>query len=318
VVVEIKIDIGLAKLAEVIASGIGAIWAPRQLKRMARAQIDVKRMKLKADRELEALRLLPTPSGGGHVIEAELVEEEEPLPLVTRVDHRLKYQEAKRQVNIEDVVREARDDIERDPEVSPKPVDEDWIARFFMDAQDVSAEQMKKLWARILAGEVRRPGSFSLRCLETLRNMTSAEAVLVASLGTVMTDDGFVLQTGGAPLEPTVGGRISLEEQLALTDLGVINSSVIQRTWETSVEQDIAFADLVVVMAKKEPGIPLRLTGWMLTAVGRELLRLFEATADRDHVRWVVRQVSGLGNAATVHRITGREPLAWDPTPIEP
>jgi hypothetical protein len=40
-------------------------------------------------------------------------------------------------------------------------VEQDWVVRFFNYAQDISDEQMQELWAKILAGEVSQPGSFS-------------------------------------------------------------------------------------------------------------------------------------------------------------
>ena len=49
---------------------------------------------------------------------------------------------------------------------------------FFDNAKDVSDEKMQKLWAKLLAGEVERPGRASLRTLDILRNMTQKEAEL--------------------------------------------------------------------------------------------------------------------------------------------
>ena len=57
-------------------------------------------------------------------------------------------------------------------------MDEDWIARFFELAKDVSREEMQKLWGRLLAGEISKPGQFSLRTLEVLRNLSAEEAKL--------------------------------------------------------------------------------------------------------------------------------------------
>lgn len=54
--------------------------------------------------------------------------------------------------------------------------DFDWFIRFFDSVGNISNEDMQLLWARVLAGEIKTPGSFSLRTLETLRNMTRKEA----------------------------------------------------------------------------------------------------------------------------------------------
>jgi hypothetical protein len=57
--------------------------------------------------------------------------------------------------------------------------DFDWFLRFFEGAGNISNEDMQLIWARILAGEVQKKGAFSLRTLETLRNMSQSEAMIV-------------------------------------------------------------------------------------------------------------------------------------------
>ena len=89
-----------------------------------------------------------------------------------------KFQREKRMANMQSIVGQA---IEQMPEQVPDtPVDHDWTARFFDNAKDVSNEEMQKLWAKLLAGEVERPGSVSLRTLSILREMTQKEAELFA------------------------------------------------------------------------------------------------------------------------------------------
>ena len=89
-----------------------------------------------------------------------------------------KFQSKKRMANMQSIVGQA---IEQMPEQVPDtPVDHDWTARFFDNAKDVSDEEMQKLWAKLLAGEVERPGCVSLRTLDILRNMTQKEAELFA------------------------------------------------------------------------------------------------------------------------------------------
>jgi len=53
----------------------------------------------------------------------------------------------------------------------------DWFLRFFECASNISNEDMQILWARILSGETYNRGSFSLRTMELLRNMSYEEAL---------------------------------------------------------------------------------------------------------------------------------------------
>jgi hypothetical protein len=61
-------------------------------------------------------------------------------------------------------------------------VDEDWANQFFEHVQDVSHEEMQRLWARVLAGEVNSPGSFATRTLECLKTFARWEAEMFTRL----------------------------------------------------------------------------------------------------------------------------------------
>lgn len=54
----------------------------------------------------------------------------------------------------------------------------DWFIRFYEDCGSVSDKDLQKIWARILANEVSEPGSYSLRTLEALKNLSKVEALL--------------------------------------------------------------------------------------------------------------------------------------------
>ncbi|MFE8596469.1 DUF2806 domain-containing protein [Archangium violaceum] len=160
---EIKDLAGLSgpveKLVQVVAAGIGAIAYPWIVRREARAIADAQ--KILAD--------------GGLSFESATMKSF-PAQIVSRVT----YQEAKRQNNLLKIVDEAHKELPEN--VSQEPVDPDWVNRFFAEAQEVSNEQMQQLWGRLLAGEVARPGSISLRTLDHLRNMTNSDAKLFSKL----------------------------------------------------------------------------------------------------------------------------------------
>ena len=56
-------------------------------------------------------------------------------------------------------------------------IDEDWLFEFMGCCQDVSDQQMQVIWSKLLAGEIREPGSFSKRTLHVLRQLSEVEAV---------------------------------------------------------------------------------------------------------------------------------------------
>jgi len=90
-------------------------------------------------------------------------------------ERRRRHDEA-RQQNLEAIAAQAAEKLSDD--VSDDPVDPDWLTQFFNHSQDVSNQEMQSVWGRILAGEIARPGSFSLRTLNVVRMLTKYDAAL--------------------------------------------------------------------------------------------------------------------------------------------
>lgn len=97
------------------------------------------------------------------------------------MNQRILFQEQKRQRNIESVVSGAARQL-GDQTVENEEPDHDWTARFFSSVQDVSSADMQTLWARVLAGEVERKGSTSVRTLGILRDLDQVTAKLFRKL----------------------------------------------------------------------------------------------------------------------------------------
>lgn len=96
--------------------------------------------------------------------------------LARRAKARVDYREVRRQRNIERIIELAQDAL---PEtVDERPVDEDWLAYFFHLSQDVGNAVMQTLWARLLAGEISQPGTYSLRTLNAVRTLQQDDAHL--------------------------------------------------------------------------------------------------------------------------------------------
>jgi len=149
----------LEKLVEVVSDGIGTLYRPRKIRKEADAQAYAIKVLEKAKAEAGSETML---------IEAETAE---------RIGQRLVAKEFKRQENIDTVFEMAANEL-AGSDVSDKPVDEDWASLFFDIVQDVSKDDMKAIWAKILAKEIQRPSSYSIRTLEVLKNLSFEEANL--------------------------------------------------------------------------------------------------------------------------------------------
>jgi hypothetical protein len=138
----------MTKLIEVIAAGCGKVYEPTGIRRKATA-------------EGQALVIMEEARSRASEISV-------------RAAQRLIDTEERRQRNIESITHEAAKLLPE--EVSSEPVDEDWAARFFVESQDIGAKEMQDVWAKILAGEVTKPGSFSRRTLSVLKDISIRDA----------------------------------------------------------------------------------------------------------------------------------------------
>ncbi len=82
------------------------------------------------------------------------------------------------QANREAVARAAVEELRElpPPEHEPKEIDDDWLYRFSRYAEGVSNEEMQRVWGRVLAHQVAKPGAYSIRALGTLAVMDHDDA----------------------------------------------------------------------------------------------------------------------------------------------
>lgn len=99
-----------------------------------------------------------------------------PEELVARAGNRALADAIRKESNCERVLILAANEVQQSENVSDEPLDEDWLTRFFDIVGDVSSEDMQLIWSKILAGEIEQAGKFSLRTLETIRNVSKSEA----------------------------------------------------------------------------------------------------------------------------------------------
>jgi hypothetical protein len=145
--------------------------------------------------------------------------------------------QAQRRANVMTIAAEAADSMPKDEsQVSDVPVDKDWSARFFADAPEVSAEELQRLWGRILAREVSSPGGVPLRTLGILRDLSVHEAALLRRFATCCATGGTYVDVPGSGLE--------LHELAALQDAGLVDPVRRHLAWHAIAEgePDFAFA----------------------------------------------------------------------------
>ena len=121
------------------------------------------------------------------VLDGALIPEDKQMPLEERVVKRERLSRLRKQQNLEAIVKKSLAYCPNTP--NSTKADQDWFSRFTTLAEDVSNNTMQDLWAKILAGEVAQPGSFSLKSLALFKSMSITDAKLLAKVCSLAVKD---------------------------------------------------------------------------------------------------------------------------------
>ena len=277
----------LEKLIDYAASGIGSVAGPL----LARWH---------APRIAEANRIAAEGAGERLQIEAEAQSKAREfllsrdiniigeLDIAETTRQRIQFQEEKRQRNIELVVRKAADEL-GDKEVEHSEPDHDWTARFFDCIKDVSSEDMQRLWAKVLSGEVESPGRTSLHTLDILRNLTQDDAKMFSLVSDFAIDD-FIFYVRNKKRQeyddPDYGVLVHLQD-CGLLDIGPFYNQ--ELTWESPKSKekgiDFRYRDALLRVKREGDGETTGIPCIRLTKAGRELLPITEGTIRIDYLQ---------------------------------
>ena len=219
----------LARLWETVDNAVCGLLSPWQIRRVGRARSAVVREQqlvlAQAEREAEDIRVgRKALTADGQLVEV-TDRGAEDLPrddnaafatLAAATQRNLLSREMHREVNVGKAVLQAVAELENDPQEPPGGrVEEDWLTRWRDSASQVSAEELQTLWGRVLAGEIKSPGTFSLRTLEFLKNLSKEDARRIEKLAPFVVDD-FVFHGAKSLLESEGVSLLEIPSYLAL------------------------------------------------------------------------------------------------------
>lgn len=141
-------------LIEKISEAVGGLCKPWQIRRVAQAEAEAEKIREVAKIEIGELH--------------------------RRALVRFIAEETRKQMNMEAITEQALGQLEDG--AKPEQMENDWIAHFFEKSRIVSDQEMQALWARILAGEANRPGSYSKRTVNLLGVIDKEDAVAFVRL----------------------------------------------------------------------------------------------------------------------------------------
>jgi len=305
----------LLKLWEtLIEKGIGGALEPWQIGRKGKAHNSVRQQELlmlaqaEVDgNEIRAGRKELRKDGSLHVPQLGNHSQEENHRIERRIEpyidvgsllefnRREKISELVRaEVNISKAIIHAEKILSTDAQPAPdNTVDDDWLHEWKNYASRVSVEELQQLWGQVLAGEIKAPGTFSLRTLEFLKGLSKTEAAKIAQLarfqiaGNIFRDYEDHFKSHG----------MHLSFFLEMQDLGIISnvqSVALSTSWISTDPQNFTHAfisngkALLCQYAKNDRVISASV--YPFTALGKQILELGEFEPDIEYLQLIGQQ----------------------------
>ena len=185
-------------LVNKISDAIGWYAAPHQVVRMASAQARAELIRARARDESANAEL-------------------------TELFQRAEFRSALEQANLEEIILKALPHLRES--ANPHAMDNDWIKNHLEKSRHVSDDEIQEWWARILAGEANKPGSYSKRAVNILSDLEKTEAQVFSNLCNFVWnfDDKpvpLILDTSHAIY---TASRINHGSCIYLNELGLVN-----------------------------------------------------------------------------------------------
>jgi len=276
----------LTKLIEVVSDGLGVLYRPRNI----RFEADAKAYEIKTIERAKAEAEIDTQAAQLRARQDRILGIAKDNPeLAERAKLRLLNREIEGQLNVEEIVERA---IQVLPDaVSGDPISADWRRKFFLEAENVCEIDMQLMWGKVLAGEIAKPGSFSLRTLETLRQLSQSEAELFVRICGIAMEEGLVMLPDSDFNTALKRFGFQFGDILQLSDAGLLLYGNYAKTFPRNETEDQAKIHAEVL---NNNGVFIELSGPLLismqlpaiafTQSGRELLPLIEKRPNEDYL----------------------------------
>lgn len=183
------------------------------------------------------------------------------------------------QINREAVARKAYERLEAAPpsKDSDGPSD-DWMNVFEGHAANASSEMMRDMFGRILAGEIRSAGTFSLQTVQLLSVLDAVSVQVISKIAPIVVD-------GSAIPRDLARKRMQYEELLTLEEVGFlkIGAEMIHFSKARDPEGRCFFLGTEKALAvgfEDKSGGRLDIGGYPLTRAGREIFEVIPVDTD--------------------------------------
>jgi hypothetical protein len=234
------------------------------------------------DEDVERVQISPVLQRA--VAVEDLVRPLNTVRMLSRAQHEQALESVRRELTLQHVAVMAEEEMAQLPLEHRRggQVDPDWLARWKEGARDVVSVSLKRYWARMLAGEVLRPGTYSVRTVDFFRNISRTDLEMVQIVARFCFQ-GFIYRNPGRYFSPQLHYPLfqTLEELGILR--GVYGRS---ETWLVHSAVSGHFRAMLpchgkaIFLEGDDADDDIRLPVFRLSRFGREVFSLCQVEAD--------------------------------------
>ena len=295
-----------------VEKGIGSLLKPGQIKREGRALLEVRKEELlvlaQAKKDAESIlaghKQIDSKFRLTQVTEDTInpdsskVNNPNVLYIVDKVEAKKNYKAIMSEINVNKAIIFAEEAIINDKEEAPsdkctdQSIDDDWLNMWQENAGNISSEDLQQLWGKILAGEIKSPGRYSLRTLQFIRCLSKNEAEKISQLA-AYNIEGCIFKD-----IPINAKEKTFDYFLHMQDLGIIqgaDSIGLSTAYSSSVTnkyiKTLTYKEKVIIITNNDAAKILTLPALPLTSLGKELLSLCEFQSNETYIQEVMRNI---------------------------
>ena len=273
-----------------IDNGVGNLLKPWQIRREAKAQAEQLLILAEADKLSKEVRqgkrqvVINTKT---QLIGDQSVSEIEPPAELTNtiplISAGIRQEQFQKEINIAKSILQA-EEILKDSSLQPpvSEIDEDWIIIWRDNAGKSSKEYVQTLWGKVLAGEFKTPGMYSLRTLEFLKTLSVTDAKFIEEKFTFVIGNRFIIQ------DETLLNKLNftLDHRLILQELGLIAGAegTLHITLNGPNTYNLISHNKCLRLIPTGPKSIVNYQQCPLTALGREIAQLSESSPNHEYL----------------------------------
>jgi hypothetical protein len=168
-------------------------------------------------------------------------------------------------------------------------IDEDWLYKWKNYASEVSKEELQQIWGKLLAGELKSPGKYSLRTIDFLKNISQNDALLIEKVAQFNISECISKDENEKNI--MIQNGVSFKNLLYLQELGLlygVDSLGLAMTYNSDIQgsfQKVLISNKkALILTHKDDSKKITLKMHGISTLGSEVLSLGSFNSNKEYL----------------------------------